>query len=195
MKCNKQICKPLLILVLITIPVISNAALVVLDSTTINFSASGSPNTIVGGWGASPLIIPYGTTINYYSFELNSFQATNGWGLSQTIQLGNTTGQRFDLCNNSSVCPAPPQLGTVFTVTDGVGRAFLDSLVEGSSTQSNGGVAGLWWSSGGYQMSASGSILINAFGETSSAVPLPTAAWLLSSGLFGLFTFIHRRRA
>lgn len=62
------------------------ASNVILDTTIINFSASGSPNTISGSWDTSPLIVSDGAMIDYFTVELT--EMNSDFGKPESISFG-----------------------------------------------------------------------------------------------------------
>ena len=165
----------------------ATAQAVTLGITTISFSASGSPNSISGGWNAPGITNADGTliggTIEYFTYELTSL--TSPFGRPQSISLNSTfspsTGGQIAYCFNTSVCLADTIVGDVGTVFDPSSTGlwldqweFLIALVQGYIPYKTSGVTNISYSSGSSDsINTSGTILVTAYGV---APVLPPAA-------------------
>jgi hypothetical protein len=73
-----------------------------------------------------------------------------------------------------------------------IGWDLLHHMVQGHALpEITQGPVTMGWPSGGFDVSASGILSIEAYGET--VVPVPPAFWLFGSGLIGLVGVAKRR--
>lgn len=174
----------------------ANAATVLLDTTTISWSASGNSQNVMGPWSAFALVIPSATTVDYFTVEVTDLKsnvsAFNVISFKSYMYQNELT---LSFCPNPLSCVAPLSLGTTTTIAgDTQVRGawdFLNRLVQGPS----GTVAGTveaFTGSGNF----SGTVVVNAYGDVATApVPVPAAVWLLGSGLLGLIDVARRKAA
>jgi len=156
-----------------------------IDSSTINFSASGSPNTIGGSWSADSLSIPSGATIEYFKVTMIGWESD--FGMPSSIQLNNYRGA---ICFGGGNCIAGVAEGSTDIVRDfdwstHLAWDLLMALVEGNIVHLTSGTSQVGFSSGGISASITGQILVEAYGQV-APVPIPPTVWLLGSGLIGL---------
>lgn len=177
----------------------AQAASVLLDTTIINFSASGSPNTISGSWGASPLIVDEGATIDYFTVEVT--EMVSGFGRPQSISFdsyipGNARSLSF--CFNTSTCVADTIVGDVGAIYSGStvlwAWDFMNRLIAGNSPQITSGNSTVAYSSGGGTASIQGQVLVQVYGEA-TVVPLPPAVYLFGAGLTVLASAASKRKS
>src|SRR3990167_2964202 len=177
---------------------VTHAAAVPLDSTTINFSFSGSPNTIAGSWDAGGLD-GGSTTVDSYLVEFIGF--TSDFGPPQSVTfvstyLGNSVGLHF--CNPLSIaCVTEPTPGALQMVTENNAPVdgawtFLNRVLLGKSDTKLSGNGGASFSSGGPSATLSGQVQITAYGQA-QAVPEPSTFALLTAGLLAI-GFARRAR-
>ena len=177
----------------------SIAATVLLDTTTINFSASGTPNSISGNWGANALVISDGSTIDYFTVEMTDYTPTSRQPLGIGFNmLPTNVPATMGICWNTEACATNTFIGDIGIVdsnspTLALSYAwnFLNRLVEGHQYQTNSGQVSVGYSSGGDYASITGLVIVNVYGET--VVPTPPALWLFSSGLIGLIGLARRK--
>jgi len=70
-----------------SISVSANGAVVLFDTTEIFFNASGSANTIGGGWSANLMIVPAGAEVSFFTIEVKALSVSDGYGDPRTILL------------------------------------------------------------------------------------------------------------
>lgn len=170
---------------------------VLLDSTTINFWASGNPNSISGSWTASPLSIADGASIEYFSFQLSAIDSP--WGKPASITFvsyvpGNSNS--LDLCSFAQNCATDTVVGDVGTLAPGSltsGWSFLSRLVAGNEPADTIHTTIISYNGGGAQGVASGSLLVQAYGTAPAMIPEPSTWGMLIAGL-GLVGVAARRR-
>lgn len=169
---------------------------VLLASTTLNFWASGNPNSISGSWTAQPLYVPGGATVESYSFQLSSLDSP--WGQPTSITFVSYTpgnSNSLDLCSFPQSCVADAVVddpGVITPASSVGGWGFLSRLVAGNEPPNTTHSTIISYNSGGPQGIASGSLLVQAYG-TPAMVPEPGTWGMLLAGL-GLVSLAVRRR-
>jgi len=162
------------------------AATVVLDDTVIEFSASGSPNTITGTWSTSALILPAGATIEHFTVEITTLSSASDLGISLS-SFGLTAfipgnSSRIVFCGTG--CVADAVVGDVGFIDSGTSVlfawAFMNRLVSGADSHLSSGQTSVSYSSGGGFATASGEVLVTMYG---APIPIPAAIWLFGSAL------------
>ena len=175
-----------------------SASTVLLDTTTISFSASGTPNSIAGSWGSDALVVPTGATIDYFTVEITELVSDFGTPSSIAIEGGITPSvARIAFCSNPISCVAGVNVGDGATINisspqSGSPWEFMNRLVQGNSPQINSGNTGVVYNSGGVSASIAGEVLVNVYGEA-AVIPIPASVWLFGSGLLGLIGMARRK--
>ena len=179
---------------------IADASSILLDSTTINFSASGNAGTSGGSWNATPLYVDDGATIDYFTVEITEIDTTFDGetinSLPQAVSFDSYVPQNscsLTFCDNPSSCFANTDVGVVRVIEllEGgtgwwSGYEFMTRLVAGNDPQiSNGHVTISYRSDYADSITTYGKVSVKVYGEP-APVPVPGAGWLLGSGLFGL---------
>lgn len=173
--------------ILLGTPIPSYSAVGMLDTTTINFSGSGTPNTIPIAWSSSPLYIDDGLTINYFTVEMIDMNSNFGNPSAIVFDAyipGNSAS--FAFCDSApSWCVASPTVGNIVTVDSNhisiFGWNFLNRLVFGNNPNITSGAGSAEWSRGGSSATISGSVLVNVYGDI-PVVPEPLSSILFLSG-------------
>lgn len=175
----------------------AKAATVLLDTTTISFNASGSPNTIAGSWNAPALAIPSGASIGYFTVEIS--ELLSDFGQPQSISFDSLIpgdARSLSFCINTSSCVAEASVGdiAVIDVSSPVLWAwdFMNRLVQGNNPQINSGNSTVAFSSGGGTANVTGNVAVAVYGDL-ALVPLPSAIFLMLFGIISLFSLGFRR--
>ena len=168
-----------------------NAALI--DATTINFAASGSPNSIGGGWSSGNITVGDSQNIEFFTVEIIDLFSSFGPISSISIEGG---GSSIAFCNNPVSCISGASTNNLVTVDSSATESsdpwdFLLSLA-GIPIQINRGQTHISYSSGGGSASASGSILVQAF-DSSVPIPEPETYALMLTGL-GIMGWVRKRK-
>lgn len=178
----------------------SQAAVVELGSTTMIFNASGEPNGIAGSWNAAPLSLISGGTIDYYKIQLTrlTFSSTNNAGRPVGITFysspeSNGGIRELSLCGSMVSCVSDTVVGDVGIVDTGnAASIFLSQLAYGHVSKPYQ-FTDLYvsFANGGGTATASGQVLVQAFGT--APVPEPETYAMFLAGL-GLVGFVASRR-
>ena len=181
---------------------VANAAL--LDTTIIDFNASGTPNGISGTWRSDALVIGDGKNIDYFLVEI--IELISNYGDPSSIDIESQSNHnRIAFGSNPVSGISVPSINNQVMVDSNATQSaapwdFLLALVEGSEFQSNSGRADVTFSSGGGTAAVSGKILIQAHDSSVPPppippIPIPAAIWLFGTALIGLVGFSKRRLA
>lgn len=180
---------------------VGTAEPVLLDTSILSFSASGSPNTIAGGWGGQSLQVWSLDAIRHFTIELDdlasSFGAPSSIGINNAI--GGIHGGGLALCADPVNCVGDIALDVSYAInsTQGSPWRFMVSLVDGyyggpGVTSGNGIVT---YGSGGLQATATARFTVSVFGDAPlTPVPEPGSLPLAAAALAVLWLF-HRARA
>ena len=173
----------------------NSQAATLLSSTTINFSASGSPNTIAGYWSASPLDIATGDIVQYFSLAISDVNSAFGIPNSFTFESyfpGDSRSLEFGtLCPAGLSCVGQPTNGSI-SIVDGTSYAseFLFRLDPDNYRYLSHGQVYVTFPSGGAYATATGSVGVTAYGIAQSApIPEPETYALVLAGLGFLAVF------
>ena len=174
-----------------------------LGTSTINFSAGGSPNTISGHWTASPLIIEQQATIEYFTIQTISFDSyhqpenylANGFTFVWSVSVQNATigGCRIVSWTNCSFSSNPTHFTEIQSGTTEAQwiRRLMPSNGAAPYYYGTRGTVLVSYGGGGGIANARGTVEIKAYGQ--SSVPVPTTAWLFGSALAGLLVARRKR--
>jgi len=174
---------------------------VLLTSTDITFSASGTPNSIAGTWSAPSLDLQANQPVEYFSLEILEVQSSFGVPVSLTFVSyfpGDSRSLEFGQgCPVGISCVGLPTVGAISavdvdTTNQPFARDFLFRLDPDDSKYTSGGASYVSYSGGGSYATASGTVRVNAFG-TAAPIPEPEAFSMFLAGL-GLIGFMARRR-
>lgn len=176
------------------------ASAVLIGSTTIEYAAGGSPNTISGSWGTGGFTLIPGSTLEY--FEVTVTELVSNFGIPESYHFdsyipGESRSIAFGL--NPVCCVAGTSIGSTVAVSSsapfGGSWDFLLRFVDGNTPHITAGAATVAFSSGGLSADVSGEVLIEAYGKAPPAptVPIPCAVWLFGSGLAGLVGIGRKR--
>lgn len=182
----------------------SQAAVVELGSTTMIFSASGHPNTISGAWNSAPLNMVAGSSVHYYQIQLTelTYSSSNNLGRPEAITFysypyPNGGANGLSLCWNALSCPADTVVGDIGIVGGnnpyGSAWVFLSMLADGHTANPQQ-FTDLYVSfyNGGGTGTASGQVLVQAFGIAPVPEPETYAMFLAGLGLVGFMASRER---
>lgn len=185
----------------VSVPLLVLGGPVELGSTTISFTASGSPNSIAGSWNASPFSNPTGSAVLSYAVRLLSFStdygsgvSSMGFGIGLPSEPADYRGLYFCDVDVNPQCVARPLVGDV-GIVDSADYAwgFLTRLT-GGAPYSPAGPMGISFSGGGGKATAGGEVLITAFGDAPTTVPEPASATLLGIGIGACWWAARRKK-
>lgn len=176
----------LALLAFVSLPAFAAAEL---GSSTLSFSASGSPNWIGGSWSANALDLSEGDTVDYWRIEVVA--VSSPFGAPNYLEFGTRGGVPVSFflasCSIDTACVGLPVVGAVSIVTsdqlerDGF-KAFVRRLDPDDPLHTLVGEVTVGFQAGGDPTTASGMLKVSAFG-IAAPVPEPSRAVLWASGL------------
>lgn len=160
-----------------------------LGTSTVSFTASGSPNWINGSWTATALDVSNGAVVEYWSLEVLAVSSPFGNPNYLEFATKGPSAVSFFLasCSVNTPCVGAPNVGAVSTVTadqlerDGF-KAFVARLDPNDPLHTLIGEVVVGFPAGGDPTTASGMLKVSAFG-IAAPVPEPSRAVLWASGL------------
>ncbi len=171
-----------------------------LASSTLSFTASGSPNWIAGSWSATPLDLSEGDLVEYWHVEVLALSSPFGTPNYLQFATRGTAPVSFFLasCSINTACVGSPTVGAVSMVTaDQSGRdgfkAFVQRLDPEDPLHTLIGEVTVGFPTGGDPTTATGMLKVSAFG-IASPVPEPSKAVLWASGLLLATSIAFARR-
>jgi hypothetical protein len=174
---------------------------VLLDTSTLSFSASGSPNTIAGTWGGQSLQVWSLDAIRHFTIELDDL--TSSFGAPGVIGINNALSGiqagGLALCADPVNCVGGIALDLPYEIHSSQGSPwrFMVSLVEGyyggaGVTSGNGSAI---YGGGGPRTTASARFTVSVFGDA-PPVPSPEPGSLpLAAGAFAVLQLLRLARA
>ena len=171
-----------------------------LATTTLNFTASGSPNTIGATWSAPPLDILPNDQVEYYEFEILNVYSPFGQPNYLTFISDFPNNSRElsfgSACPTGISCVGQPWPSTISTLNfanpiQWVAKEFVLRLDPDDQYYTSSGWGLVAFGGGGGPTTAEGSIRITAYG-TAAPVPEPSTLILIVLGMAILFAGFHR---
>ena len=160
-----------------------------LASSTLSFTASGSPNWIAGSWSGTPLDLSEDDIVDYWHVEV--LAVSSPFGAPNYLEFGTRGGVPVSFflasCSINTACVGSPVVGAVSTVTadqperDGF-KAFVRRLDPDDPLHTLIGEVSVGFAAGGGPTVASGMLKVSAFG-VAAPIPEPSKTVLWASGL------------